>query len=85
MIKNNNIISAIFLLDQKVDPLEFLNRLKVVAVEFNRLTHREKTILKNWLRNVVDETIERNVVEILESRKEEIEKIKLLVNIDYSF
>jgi hypothetical protein len=75
LIKNNNITSAIFLLDQKVEPLEFLNRLKAVALEFNRLTDREKTIIKNWLRNTVDETIARNVVEILESRKEEVEKM----------
>lgn len=64
--KNNNITSAIFLLDQKVDPLEFLNRLKIVALEFNRLTTREREILKHWLRNTVDETIKENVVKILE-------------------
>lgn len=75
LIKNNNITSAIFLLDQKVEPLEFLNRLKVVALEFNRLTDREKIILKHWLRNTVDKTIAGNVVEILESRKEDVEKM----------
>ena len=75
LIKNNNITSAIFLLDQKVEPLEFLNRLKAVALEFNRLTNREKTILKHWLRNTVDETIAKNAVEILESNKEGVEKM----------
>jgi hypothetical protein len=29
LIKNRNITSAIFLLDQKVEPLEFLDRLKM--------------------------------------------------------
>lgn len=38
LIENKNITSAIFLLDQKVDPLEFIDRLKVVALEFNKLT-----------------------------------------------
>ncbi|MDR3597701.1 Rpn family recombination-promoting nuclease/putative transposase [Clostridium sp.] len=71
--KNNNITSAIFLLDQKVEPLEFLNRLKVVALEFNRLTIREKEILKHWIKNTVDEAITENAVKILESRKEEVE------------
>ena len=75
LIKNNNITSAIFLLDQKVETLEFFNRLKAVALEFNRLSDREKTILKHWLRNTVDENIRENVVEILESRKEEVEKM----------
>ena len=52
-----------------------MNRLKAVALEFNRLTDREKTILKHWLRNTVDETIAGNAVKILESRKEEVEKM----------
>ena len=42
LIKNNNITSAIFLLDQKVEPLEFLDRLKAVALEFNKLTDSAK-------------------------------------------
>ena len=45
LIKNNNITSAIFLLDQKVEPLEFFNRLKAVALEFNKLTDNQKMIL----------------------------------------
>lgn len=75
LIRNNNITSAIFLLDQKVDPLEFFNRLKVVALEFNNLTDEQRMILKHWIRNTVDETIAGNAIEILESRKEEVEKM----------
>lgn len=66
---------CIFLLDQKVEPLEFLDRLKVVALEFNRLTNREREILKHWLKNTVDETISEDAVKILESSKEGVEKI----------
>ena len=75
LIGNNNISSAIFLLDQKVEPLEFFDRLKTVALEFNRLTDREKIILKNWIKNTVDETIAENAVEILEANKEGVEKM----------
>jgi Putative transposase, YhgA-like. len=75
LIKNNNITSAIFLLDQKVEPLEFLNRLKAVALEFNRLATREKEILKHWINNTVDETIAENAVKILEANKEGVEKM----------
>ena len=75
LIKNNNITSAIFLLDQKVEPLEFLDRLKAVALEFNKLTDSQKMILKHWIRNTVDETIAKNAVEILESNKEGVEKM----------
>jgi hypothetical protein len=73
LIKNNNITSAIFLLDQKVEPLEFFDRLKVIALGFNRLTNREKTILKHWIRNTVDANIAENAVKILESDMEEVE------------
>lgn len=75
LIRNNNITSAIFLLDQKVEPLEFLDRLKLVALEFNRLTNREREILKHWLKNTVDETIAEDAVKILESSKEGVEKM----------
>ena len=44
-------------------------------MEFNRLTDREKPILKHWLRNTVDRTIAGNAVKILESRKKEVEKM----------
>lgn len=50
LIKNNNITSAIFLLDQKVEPLEFLDRLKAVALEFNKLTDNPK----RWVGNSND-------------------------------
>lgn len=75
LIRNKNITSAIFLLDQKVEPLEFLDRLKAVALEFNKLTDNQKMILKHWIRNTVDENIAENAVKILESNKEEVEKM----------
>lgn len=46
-----------------------------MALEFNRLTTREKEILKHWLRNTVDETIRENAVKILEVDKEGVEKM----------
>lgn len=75
LIKNNNITSAIFLLDQKVDPLEFMDRLKSIALEFNKLTVTQKMILKHWIRNTVDKTIAEDAVKILDSNKEGVEKM----------
>ena len=75
LIKNNNITSAIFLLDQKVDPLEFLYRLQSVALEFNRLSDTQKMILKHWIRNTVDETIAEDAVKILDTKKEGVKKM----------
>ena len=71
LIRNNNITSAIFLLDQKVEPLEFIDRLKIVALEFNKLTDSQKMILKKWIRNTVDETIVEDSIKILDLNKEE--------------
>jgi hypothetical protein len=57
LIKNNSITSAIFLLDQKVEPLEFISRIKSIALEFNRLTDNQKNILKHWIKNTTEKTI----------------------------
>jgi len=75
LIKNNNITSAIFLLDQKVDPLEFLYRLQSVALEFNRLSDTQKMILKHWIRNTADETIAEDAVKILDTKKVGVKKM----------
>ena len=58
-----------------MEPLEFLDRLKAVALEFNKLTDTQKMILKHWIRNTVDETIAENAVEILEVNREGVEKM----------
>jgi len=75
LIKNKNITSAIFLLDQKVEPLDFIDRVKAIALEFNKLTVTQRMILKHWIRNTVDETIAENAVKILDSDKEGVEKM----------
>ena len=49
--------SAIFLLDQKVEALEFMDRIKAIALRFNKLSDNQKKILKHWIRNTKEETI----------------------------
>lgn len=72
-----NIISAIFMLDQKVDFIEFINRLKDIALTFNELDEKEKMILRHWLRNVMSDYIKsklKNDIEnILIINKQEVE------------
>ena len=75
LIEKQSIASAIFLLDQKTDVVEYLNRIATVAQAFNKLTDREKLELKNWIRNTVQEEIAEQAVEILESDKEEVESM----------
>ena len=73
LIKNNSITSAIFLLDQKVEPLAFISRIKAIALEFNRLTNNQKNILKHWIRNTTEKTIADEAIEILNSNREGVE------------
>ena len=73
LISNNNITSAIFLLDQKVDPEEFLQRIKVIALYFNSLSKDEIKAIKNWIKNTVVKELADSAIEILEADKMEVE------------
>ena len=75
LIEKQSIASAIFLLDQKTDVVEYLNRIATVAQEFNKLTDKEKLELKNWIRSTVQEELAEQAVEILESDKKEVESM----------
>ncbi len=75
LIEKQSIASAIFLLDQKTDVVEYLNRIATVAQAFNKLTDREKLELKNWIRNTVQDDLAEQAVEILESDKKEVESM----------
>ena len=73
LISNNNITSAIFLLDQKVDPEEFLQRIKAIALYFNSLSKDEIKAIKNWIKNTVVKELAESAIEILEADKMEVE------------
>lgn len=75
LIEKQSIASAVFLLDQKIDVMEYLNRIATVAQAFNKLTDKEKLELKNWIRNTVQEEIAEQAMEILEANKEEVENM----------
>lgn len=73
LISNKNITSAIFLLDQKVDPEEFLQRIKAIALYFNSLSKDEIKVIKNWIKNTVVKELADSAIEILEADKMEVE------------
>jgi predicted transposase/invertase (TIGR01784 family) len=75
LIKNKSITSAIFLLDQKVEPREFLDRIKTIALFFNSLNEKEIQVLKHWIENSVEDRIAKEAVKILSSSKEEVENM----------
>jgi len=73
LIENNNMTSAIFLLDQKIDPSEFLERIKAIALFFNNLTQKDKILIKHWIKNTVEEEMAETAINILSASQEEVE------------
>ena len=73
LVAIKNVTSAIFLLDQKMDALEFLHRIKVIALYFNSLSDTEIKAIKNWIKNTVVEELADPAIKILEADKWEVE------------
>lgn len=73
LIDLKNITSAIFLLDQKMDALEFLERIRVIALYFNSLSDTETKAIKKWIKNTVVDPLADSAIRILEADKEEVE------------
>ena len=65
------------MLDQKVDYIEFINRLKEIVLTFDKLTENDKMKLRNWLKNVIDEEFKGKfkIDEIITAKKQEVEKM----------
>lgn len=79
LIELNNIASAVFYLDQKVDMEEFISRVKDVALGFNNLNEEQKMLLRHWLRNTLSDEIKEKIGEkiedILIANKEEVDRM----------
>ncbi|MHC1682294.1 MAG: Rpn family recombination-promoting nuclease/putative transposase [Clostridiaceae bacterium] len=74
LYKKDNISSAIFLLDQDVDRIEFYDRLKDIVVRFSKLTVEEKAYLKHWLvnANLDEDNFKDNIEKIFSANKGEV-------------
>lgn len=74
LLKNRSISSAIFLLDQNINRIEFYDRLKSIVLGFNNLTIEEKSQLKHWLVNAnSDENdYKENIEKIFNANKKEV-------------
>ena len=77
LMKIGTISAALFMLDQKVHYIEFVNRLKEIVLTFDKLTENDKMKLRNWLRNVIDEEFKAKfkIDEIITAKKQEVEKM----------
>lgn len=75
LIEYKNITSAIFLLDQKIDAKEFIERIKAIALFFSNLTDKERMVLKHWIENTIEEDLANTAKNILDANKEEVERM----------
>ncbi|SHH49671.1 hypothetical protein [Clostridium grantii] len=75
LIRNKNITSAIFLLDQKIDAEEFIERIKDIALFFANLTDKDRMVLKHWIGNTAEPELAEAAKKILDTNKEEVEKM----------
>ena len=75
LIQKKCITSAIFMLDQKVEAIEFLNRIKDIALFFDSLTDKELQVLKHWIKNSIEDRLAETAIDILDSNKEEVIKM----------
>ena len=74
LYNKQNISSAIFLLDQNINRIEFYNRLKDIIIGFNNLSIEEKMHLKHWLVNINTEenNFKDNIEKIFNTDKQEV-------------
>lgn len=78
LVNSNSVTATIFLLDQKITPQEFLERVKAIALFFDRLSNEELKAIKHWIRNTTEERLAIKATEGLEASKEEV--IKMVAN-----
>ena len=75
LIENKNVSAAIFLLDQKIDVMEFLYRVRAIALMYKDFSKSEQQAIKHWINNTIDEQIASSAIKILESDREDVEKM----------
>jgi len=47
---------------QKVEPREFLDRIKTIALFFDSLNEKELQVLKHWIENSVEDRLAKEAV-----------------------
>ncbi len=75
LLQKESISSAIFLLDQKVQYEEYMDRLVTIVKAFGKLTLEERLELKSWLANTLSEEIKDVALSILDADKEDVDKM----------
>ena len=83
LVEIENIIAAIFLLDQKIDSEEFVKRAAFVATEFQNLQEEHKLRLTDWIDYTIAEPVREGVIEMLRSKlsRKEVDDMTANINI----
>ena len=83
LMKIENIVSAIFLLDQKIDAEEFVKRAGRVAKEFENLKDEHRLRLTDWIDQIIVESKSKSLVELFKTKlsKEEVDEMTANITI----
>ena len=78
LMKKKDATSAIFLLDQKIKPEEFLERVASIALFFDGLSEEQLKQIKHWIKNTTEDQLKEKAIDLLESNKEEV--VRMVAN-----
>jgi len=75
LMQKGDISSAIFLLDQDNNMNELLLKIRDIALYFDNLSDKDKNLIKHWLRNTVDNDIIKDIENVLDVDKREVDEM----------
>lgn len=75
LMRIENVVSAIFLLDQKINAEEFIRRAGNVAKEFEAIPQEHKLKLIDWLDHTVEDPVRKEVIKLFHVDKEEVDQV----------
>ena len=81
LMKLQNTISAIFLLDQKIDSKEFLNRAGIIGNEFNLISNAHKLKLTDWLDHIMNDPTRQTAIDLIQNSEKDVNKMTANITI----
>ena len=76
-----NTISAIFLLDQKIDSNEFLNRAGIIGNKFNLIYNAHKLKLTDWLDHIMNDPTRQTAIDLIKNPEKDVNKMTANITI----
>ena len=81
LMRLQNTISAIFLLDQKIDSNEFLNRAGIIGNEFNLISNAHKLKLTDWLDHIMNDPTRQTAIDLIKNPEKDVNKMTANITI----